>query len=356
MLINLGKTFILTLLPSLLIVSLTEVSYADDDTAAATYTAIGAYNSIRKSNEDKVIYIQSTKKRKDGVGAPEKNFGTGFLLTEEGHVLTASHVVLQADADTMVETTGRFGSAKTPPFELEFIKRDRDADAVLLQFPNTLRKLHGVTIGDSKRVPEDVPLYVLGFPVPLFNLNAGTGILSSKYGPQGRWVTSIPLNRGNSGGPIFDIKGHVIAIAIAGADEAQAITYAIPISHVNGLIDMVAINASSLRVNFTNNRKEASQTFAFYQAVGHEKETISDETFCLPRNYRVTEFVEQIATQNGPETKMVSLARATKSSNCVVMTAQVKGLGVEKIGPITTEYKGRGWIGGNLLVRGEKVK
>ena len=351
-----SKTFILALLFSLLILSTDGMMHAEDDTASATYAALGTYNSIRKINEGKVIYIASKREKKEGGGIAQKSFGTGFLLTEEGHILTASHVVLQADPDTVVTTTGSFGSAKSHPFPLEFIKRDPDVDGVLLQLPNTQKELHGVTIGNSKLIPEDAPLYVLGFPVPLLNVNSGTGILTSKLGRNGKWVTSIPLNRGNSGGPIFDLNGNVIAMAIAGADESQGITYATPISHLNGLIDMVSINASKLRVKVTNDKKEASRKFAFYQAVGHEQEKTTDEQFCLPKQYKVTDFISNVATKNGSETKVVSVEGVPGSPNCVVMTAQVKGLGVEKIGPITTEYKGRGWIGGDLVVRGERAK
>lgn len=351
----LRNTFIFALFFGVIILSIGGVTRAEIDTAIASYAALNTY-SIRKNNEDKVYYIESTRKRKDGAGPSQKSFGTGFLLTEEGHILTASHVVLQADTDTVVTTTGRSHSAVNSPQPLEFIRRDPDLDAVLLQLPNTAKKLRGVTIGNSKLVPEEAPLYVLGFPIPLLNINSGNGILTSKRGPNGRWVTSIPLNRGNSGGPIFDIKGHVIAMAIGGADESQGITYATPIRYLKGLIDMVTLNASSLRVHITSDKKEASRQFAFYQAVGHEQEQTTDETFCLPQNYKVTNFTPTIATQNGSDTKLISVEPVAASPNCVVMTAHVKGLGVETIGPITTEYKGRGWIGGDLVIRGEKAK
>jgi S1-C subfamily serine protease len=348
---NTGPIFLLFLLCTLLTESVGKV-HAADNTPSTTHAAFGTYNTIRTNNADRVLYIQSVKKNKDGSGVVEKRFGTGFLLTAEGHVLTASHVVLHADANTIV---GRFGSATGHPFPLQYIKRDLDigVDAALLQLPNTMKKLAGVRLGNSKVVPEDADLYVLGFPTPLLNLNSGTGLLSSKFGPNGWWVTSIPLNRGNSGGPIFDIGGNVIAMAVAGADEAQGITYAMPISYAKGLIDMVAIDVNTLRLRTTKNKGEASKSFALYQAVDHSGEKTTNEKFCLPKDYKVTDFTKNVATQNGSEAT-VSVEPAIGSPNCVVITSQIKGLGVETIGPITTEYKGRGWIGGELKVRGEK--
>lgn len=327
---------------------------AADEAATATHVAWSTY-TIRKANEDKVVYIESIKTRKDGTGAKQKRFGTGFVLSEEGHILTASHVILEADADTVVTTTAKFGSSRNSGHILEFIKRDPEADGALLQLPNILKTLHGVNLGLNGQIPDEALLYVLGFPDPLFNINSGSGVLTDKRGPSGKWVTSIPLNRGNSGGPIFDIAGKVVAMAIGGADEYQGITYVTPIRHLKGLIDMVVINASDLRLRLANDKKEATRQFAFYQAVGHDEEQINNERFCLPKNYKVTEFSKTVATQSGSEPS-ISVETTADSPNCVVLTSQIKGFGVDKIGPIITEYNGRGWIGGELIIRGAKTK
>lgn len=354
--IHIARIFLSVALVTALIASFAS-ECAADDSPSATYAALGSYGSIRKNNANKVLYIKSIKKKKDRTGVVQKSFGTGFLLTDDGHVLTASHVVLQPDIDTLVDTMASFGSAHNHAYPLQFIKRDVDAgvDAALLQLPNTVKELTGVHIGNSKNVPEEAELYVLGFPTPLQNLNSGIGHLSSKLGPNGWWVTSLPLNRGNSGGPIFDIGGNVIAMAIAGADESQSITYAMPIGYAKGLIDMVAIDTNSLRLQTAENKKVATQGFAFYKAVDHNEERTFNEQFCLPKNYKVTEFDKKVATQSGAETTIL-VEPTAESSNCVTVTSLIKGFGVEQIGPITTEYKGRGWIGGKLLIRGEKAK
>jgi len=65
--------------------------------------------------------------------------------------------------------------------------------------------------------------------------------------------------------------------------------------------------------------------------------------------------LRNVATQGGSEATD-SVKPVIGSPICGVMTFQIKGLGEKTIGPITTEYKGQGWIGGELMVRGEMAK
>jgi len=120
---------------------------------------------------------------------------------------------------------------------VEVVKRERDLDLVLLalQLPADL-KLQIAQIGSSSAMRLDAPLYALGFPGKA-DLSPATGILSNRSGPKGRWQTTLGINRGNSGGPVFDPQTKkVVAIAWAGDDTAQQVTYAIPESYASGLL------------------------------------------------------------------------------------------------------------------------
>ena len=93
MLSHLGKQFIIILLFNIFTSTLCSIeTNAADEASTATHVTWSTY-TLRKANEDKVVYIESIKTRKDGTGAKEKRFGTGFVLSEEGHILTASHVI-----------------------------------------------------------------------------------------------------------------------------------------------------------------------------------------------------------------------------------------------------------------------
>lgn len=318
------------------------------------------YTSIRGANEPSVVFIHSKRTRKDGTGIPENNYGTGFLISKDGHVLTASHVVLKDDDQTIVDTSGSIRSRHGQRYKLEPIKRDEDLDIALLMFPDVGIDWKPVTFGNSRSVPKDAHLYALGFPGN-FELSPATGILSNKFGPKGTWQTTLPINRGHSGGPVFDIAGKVVAIASAGSDEFQQITFVIPESYAIGLRQL-ALNIGWNMFDFasqspsTPRTETISRKFVFYQAVDHEGQMSEKEFFCLPRGYEVTSIKPKVTTQNGPGTKLTGVSIDPVKTNCVAVSAFIKGAGVARIGPIIVDHKGRGWLGAELDVNGQRIK
>lgn len=189
------------------------------------------YAGLRKQAEPSLVHIHSKRVKKDGTGADENSYGTGFIVDKAGHVLTASHVVLKADSQTIVETTVSIRSKQATRYKVETVKREEEVDLILLLLPDVGANWIPLEFGNSNTTPNDEPLYTLGFPGSL-DLSSATGILSNKSGPNGTWQTTLPINRGNSGGPVFDRMGRVVAIAKGGDDAQQGITYAIPASSV----------------------------------------------------------------------------------------------------------------------------
>lgn len=320
------------------------------------------FSGVRKANEDSVVFIHSQRFRKDGTGIKENSYGTGFIISRDGHVLTAAHVVLSDDKDTVVETKASVRSRHAHSYPIRTIKRDAEVDVVLLLLPDAGVEWKPVSRGDSKTVPKDAPLYSLGFPGGSDQAPA-TGLLSHKFGPRGTWQTTLPINRGNSGGPIFDLNGKFVAVASAGDDPSQQITFAIPEAYARGLIQIASLNITgeSYLVNVANIRPSAgptaiSQKFTFYQAVDHQGAASTAESFCLPDQYNVTTVNYGITTINGDDTRLVSIGPDVSRKNCVTLNAFVKGLGVTKVGPIVVDHKGRGWLGVNMTVDGALVK
>lgn len=318
------------------------------------------YSSIREENKNSIVHIHSERTKKNGTGVPEHRYGTGFIISENGHVLTASHVVNKEDNDTITETTGSVRSRHAQKFKLELITRDEGIDLALLVFPDVGTRWKPVRFGSSRSVPNDASLYALGFPAN-FDLTAVTGILSNKVGPKGVWQTTLPINRGHSGGPVFDMTGAVVAIASAGSDAYQQITFAIPESYSRGLRDLIAaVRVASSRIVssdpgiFTPEKRQVavSQRFTFYRSIDHDEESSPRELFCLPQAYKVAKITEGTITQSGPETRLLSVEVDPTKTNCVAVSAFIKGHGVVKYGPISVDHKGRGWLGLDLVVDG----
>jgi hypothetical protein len=316
------------------------------------------YSAIRKANEDSIVYVHSKKSRKDGQGVQEHSYGTGFIIEDTGHVMTASHVILEEDEEHVVETFGSIRSRYSHPLRLELVKRD-NVDVAIAMFPDVGQKWKPVQFGDSKNIPKDAPLYTLGFPLNS-DLASATGILSSKFGPRGQWQTTLPIDRGNSGGPIFDLNGKVVAIASGGNDAAKAITYAIPEFYVTGLRLASAkfdptIGFTKIVEPFDPNANTISKKFTFYRAVDHDGEESPTEDFCLPDGYQISSVRERVTTINGSGTRLISAAPSRNASNCVTLKAFIKGSGVVRFGPIIVDHKGRGWLGAEIDVEGKQI-
>lgn len=140
---------------------------------------------------------------------PRQGLGSGFILDEDGWIVTNHHVVDGAD-----DITVRLSDRRT--FDVEVIGVDKATDIALLRI-DAEEDLPFVKLGDSDsiRVGDDVA--AVGNPFGL----GGTvtqGIVSAKgrdisSGPYADFIqTDAAINRGNSGGPLFNMKGEVIGV------------------------------------------------------------------------------------------------------------------------------------------------
>lgn len=324
---------------------------------------VTAFQEIRQKNQDSVVFIHSTRSKKDGTGIPDQSYGTGFIISRQGsaaYVLTASHVVQKDDTETVVSTEGSIRSRHNPKYPMELVKRDEDLDIALLLLPESGIAWQPVTFGDSAKVPDDAPLYALGFPGSS-DLSPAPGILSNRFGPHGQWQTTLPINRGHSGGPVFDLTGKVVAIADAGSDEYQAITFVIPAAYVVGLRQLAAAMLSSTLVSAPGPSAVSPapaivQTFAFYKAVDHQQQQEEAQEYCLPEGYIVSDAQDRVTTQNGPGTRVLSFETEPTKRNCALLRTFIEGAGVDRIGPIIVNYRGRGWLGADVTLQGKHVE
>ncbi|RLK10365.1 Do family serine endopeptidase [Ruegeria conchae] len=140
---------------------------------------------------------------------PSQGLGSGFVLDEAGYIVTNHHVV-----DNATEVTVRLSDDRT--FQAEVIGTDPLTDIAVLKI-DAGEDLQAVEMGDSDviRVGEDV--VAIGNPFGL-NATVTTGIVSAKgrnisEGPYAEFIqTDAAINKGNSGGPLFNMEGEVIGV------------------------------------------------------------------------------------------------------------------------------------------------
>lgn len=313
------------------------------------------YARVRAENENSVVFIHSIRTRKDGKGIAENSYGTGFITSADGHVMTASHVVFNEDSDHIVETKGAIRSRHGQLYKLESVRRDEQSDVMVLMFPDVGINWKPVKFGDSRSIKKEAKLYTLGFPGT--DLAPALGILSNKFGPKGVWQTTLPINRGNSGGPIFDTGGKVIAIALSGDELKQQITFAVPESYVAGL-RYIASSIRTYDMVFAmapvyGTAGNVSQKFQFYESVDAKTTIWKGESYCLPDGFEVTHVKGIATTKSGSGSKLLGFDKDVEKSNCVMVKASIGG-DVTRESPVPEV--GIHWFGMNVLVEGRKAR
>jgi S1-C subfamily serine protease len=139
--------------------------------------------------------------------------GSGFLVSPDGLVITAAHVVQTADRVTV-----RFLSGESVPAVP--VAADPRADVALLKAQGVPAGTSALPLGDSDRVEIGDQVFVVGAPMGMSHtLSVGhvsarraTHTLHGGLEPSDLLQTDAAINRGNSGGPMLDMRGEVVGV------------------------------------------------------------------------------------------------------------------------------------------------
>lgn len=159
----------------------------------------------------------------------ERGTGSGFILSQDGELLTNAHVV--ADTDT-VQVTLKDGRT----FEGKVVGVDTITDVAVVKIPEN--KLPTVKLGNSQNLIPGQWAIAIGNPLGLDNtvtigIISATDRTSAQVGVPDKRVsfiqTDAAINPGNSGGPLLNAQGEVIGVNTAIRADAQGLGFAIPI-------------------------------------------------------------------------------------------------------------------------------
>jgi Trypsin-like peptidase domain len=164
-----------------------------------------------------------------GVGG--QSTGSGFVVTKDGLIVTAAHVIRG-----MSSASVRLASGES--YEVRgLVSTDTTRDFALLRIPGF--DLPVVVLGNSDSVSFGDRLVAVGAPLGL-EATVTDGILSSKRLVNGvQWLQmSVPVSPGSSGGPVANDQGQVVGVVVAAivGGEAQNLNFALPINYVRGAI------------------------------------------------------------------------------------------------------------------------
>jgi serine protease Do len=157
-------------------------------------------------------------------------FGTGFVVREDGWIVTNLHVVASAERVVV-----RLPNAKIFPV-LEVMNASPPHDLVILRID--AKKLPVLPLGKTSRLRPGEPVVAIGHPLGLSD-TVSNGLLSAirKIDDLVVLQVSAPIAPGSSGGPIFNEQGEVIGVATAILSGGQNLNLGLPADYVQALLD-----------------------------------------------------------------------------------------------------------------------
>ncbi len=178
-------------------------------------------------------------------GIPEQRqraaVGSGFLISEDGYIITNNHVVVGADEIQITLNDRRV-------FDAKVIGLDEPSDLALLKIDSD--NLPHVEFGNSDRLRVGEWVLAIGSPFGL-EFSAAAGIVSAKgrtvpgrsaYNYMSFIQTDVAINQGNSGGPLFNLDGEVIGInsqILSSTGGSNGISFSIPSNVAMNVVDQL---------------------------------------------------------------------------------------------------------------------
>ena len=169
------------------------------------------------------------------------SLGSGFIINEQGYILTNAHVIHNATDIRVVLSEGK------REYPAKIVGADRITDTALIRIePDHL--LTVLPLGDSDRLRIGEMVMAIGNPLGLRH-SVTSGIISAteRISPElnERLVdfiqTDSAINPGNSGGPLVNLHGEVVGINTAVVTKAHSIGFAIPINTVKKVMPMLVL-------------------------------------------------------------------------------------------------------------------
>jgi len=200
-----------------------------------------------------------------------QSLGSGFIISQDGYILTNHHVVKDAD-----EITVKFSDRRE--LEAKLIGSDPRTDIALLKV--TANQLPMVSIGNPESLQVGEWVLAIGSPFG-FEQSVTAGIVSAKGRslPSGTYVpfiqTDVAINPGNSGGPLFNMEGKVVGInsqIYSRTGGFMGLSFSIPIDVAMGVADQIKAHGKAehgwLGVQIQDVTRELAESFGMKKPEG----------------------------------------------------------------------------------------
>ncbi len=186
------------------------------------------------------IWVNKGIKIERGVGTPDRVIGSGFFIDPRGYLLTNYHVI-ESEVNPKYEGYSRLFVRPSDRVEARIpakvVGYDRIFDLALVKAELTPEYIFSSAADPELKVGN--PILAIGSPAGLEN-TVTSGIVSAtgrRFLQLGDTVqVDVPINYGNSGGPLLDAGGHLVGVVFAGIEQFEGVNFVIPFSWVNKVL------------------------------------------------------------------------------------------------------------------------
>ncbi len=226
--------------------------------------------------------------RQNGTETIEVGGGSGFLVSEDGYVVTNAHVVEDREANYSV----LMNNGET--YEATIVATDETLDVAVLKIDGN--DLPFLTFGDSDAVQVGQTVVAIGNALGEFRNTVSVGVISGLSrsivaggGMQSEILpdvmqTDAAINPGNSGGPLLDLAGNVIGVNVATSTGGENISFALPGNAVRQTVDSIREHGRVIRAYLGVHFVTITPAFA-------KKNSLSQEQGALIRRPPQTDIV-----------------------------------------------------------------
>lgn len=213
-----------------------------------TVTENSAVIDVAKRAGPAVVTIVNTlqnQSRRRGLapgGNPNIAEGSGFIIDQQGHIVTNQHVVDGAQQLDVIFADGTTTGAK-------LIGADSNADIAVLQVSGNIPGF--LPFGDSGSIVPGQTVIAIGSPLGSYRGSVTVGVISGLdrsvrgTGQSGLIQTDAAINHGNSGGPLLNLAGQVVGVNTLvvqntnSGDLAEGLGFAIPSNTVSNIVKRI---------------------------------------------------------------------------------------------------------------------
>lgn len=182
---------------------------------------------IVERNKPAIVRIESRIETPEG---ERRQFGTGFVVTANGHIATNLHVIFGSGDVKVRLASGAVFAARS------VVATDPQRDLAIIAIDAT--DLPTVLLGDSDAVSAGDRVVAIGNPLGVLDYTVSDGLISSVRQPEGIKLLQIsaPISQGSSGGPLFNPYGEVIGVATLISSEGQNLNFGMPSNYLRPLL------------------------------------------------------------------------------------------------------------------------